>query len=285
MSAAADIPTPGWRDDLTARIRVKWLILTTGIEERLVYRADFVFSTCVRFLPIVTQIFLWGAIYSGDSDRQLQGYTYPAMIAYYLLAMLARAFSSMPGLATGIAESIRNGSVRKYLIQPVDMLEHLFWHRIAHKLVYYAVAAGPFAMVFWLCRDYLPGWPSVGVTVAWIASLIMAFLIGFLIESLIGLIAFWFLEVSSLIFVFMMLNYFLSGHMIPLEWLSPWVPFVDHLPFRYLAYFPAAIMLGKIPAADLPSELLTQLLWIAGLLIANRWAFNRGVRRYSAFGG
>jgi ABC-2 type transport system permease protein len=272
-------------DEVCARIAVKWLILKTGIEERLVYRADFVFSTFVRFLPIVTQIFLWRAIFDGNTQSELQGYTYPAMVSYYLLAMLARAFSSMPGLATGIAESVRNGSVRKYLIQPVDMLDYLFWHRVAHKLVYYLIAAGPFALVFWLCRDYMPGWPPVGVTLAWIASLLMAFLIGFLIEALIGLIAFWFLEVSSLIFIYMMLNYFLSGHMVPLEWLADWIPGIELLPFRYLAYFPAAIMLGKIPPESLPRELMIEAAWVVGLLIANRLVFQAGLKRYSAFGG
>jgi len=255
------------------------------MEERLVYRGDFAFATLVRFLPIVTQIFLWGAIFADQPTQELQHYRYADMVAYFLLVMVARAFSSMPGLATGIAESIRNGSVRKYLLQPVDMLDYLFWHRIAHKLVYYAVAIGPFFLVFWLCRSYLPSWPSGSVMAAFVASLLFAFGIGFLIESLIGLIAFWFLEVSSLIFIYMMLNYFLSGHMIPLEWIQDWIPWVHYLPLKYLAYFPAAILLGKIPEADLPAELGIQATWLVVLLIANRLAFHYGVRRYGAFGG
>jgi ABC-2 type transport system permease protein len=273
------------RGSLSWWIGLKWLILRTAMEERLVYRGDFAFATLVRFLPIVTQIFLWGAIFAGDSSRQLQNYRYADMVAYFLLVMVARAFSSMPGLATGIAESIRSGSVRKYLLQPVDMLDYLFWHRIAHKLVYYAVATGPFALVFWLCRDYLPGWPSTSVMLAFVISLLFGFAIGFLIESLIGLIAFWFLEVSSLIFIYMMLNYFLSGHMIPLEWIDNWIPWVHYLPLKYLAYFPAAVLLGKIPEADLPAELAIQAVWVVALLIANRAAFYYGVRRYGAFGG
>lgn len=266
-------------------MRLKWLILRTAIEERLVYRADFAFSTLVRFLPIVTQIFLWSSIFQNNPARTMKGYNFGQMVSYFLLVMMARAFSSMPGLATGIAGSIADGSVRKYLIQPVDMLDHLFWHRVAHKLVYYVIAAGPFALVFWLCRVYLPGWPAWPVTAAFVASLLMSFAVGFLIESLIGLIAFWFLEVSSLIFIYMMLSYFLSGHMIPLEWLEQWIPFVNYLPFKYLAYTPAAIMLGRIPPDQLPRELFIQATWIVALLLINRIAFNRGVRRYSSFGG
>ncbi|MFN8706256.1 MAG: ABC transporter permease [Planctomyces sp.] len=272
-------------DEVLARLRVKWVVLRTGIEERLVYRADFVFSTLVRFLPIVTQIFLWNSVFANDGSVKMRGYTYADMVAYFLLVMLARAFSSMPGLAAGIAQSIADGSIRKYLIQPVDMLDHLFWHRVAHKLVYYIIAGGPFAIVFWMCRDYLPGWPAWQITCYWILSLIMAFLAGFLIESLIGLIAFWMLEISSLIYIYMILSFFLSGHMIPLEWISQWLPWVDWLPFRYLAYFPTAIILGKIPQDRVVHELCVQAAWVLVLLIINRIAWNRGVRRYSAFGG
>lgn len=282
-SAHADTATIS--GEIRARLRLKWLILRTAIEERLTYRADFAFSTLVRFLPIVTQIFLWSAIFQNATGRRIQGYNYGEMVSYYLLVMLTRAFSSMPGLSTGIAGSIADGSVRKYLIQPVDMLDHLFWHRVAHKLVYYAIATGPFALVFWLCRNHLPNWPGWPVMLAFVCSLLMSFAIGFLIESLIGLVAFWFLEVSSLIFIYMMLSYFLSGPMIPLELLSKWIPFVDYLPFRYLAYTPTAILLGKIPAEHLPTELTIQAGWIAGLFLLNRYAFHRGVLRYSAFGG
>ena len=282
-AGSADFPS--LRNSLVWRVRLKWLILRTAMEERLVYRGDFAFATLVRFLPIVTQIFLWGAIFAGDTTTELQHYRYADMVAYFLLVMVARAFSSMPGLATGIAESIRNGSVRKYLLQPIDMLDYLFWHRVAHKLVYYVVATGPFALVFWLCRSYLPAWPSGMVMTVFIISLLFGFVIGFLIESLIGLVAFWFLEVSSLIFIYMMLNYFLSGHMIPLEWIEGWIPWIHYLPLKYLAYFPAAVFLGRIPESDLQAELVIQASWIVALLIANRTAFHYGVRRYGAFGG
>lgn len=266
-------------------IRIKVLILKTAIEERLMYRGDFAFATLIRFLPIITQLYLWRAIYGNDSSVSLNGYSFAGMVSYYLLVMVSRAFSSMPGLANGIALSVRDGSIKKYLLQPIDLLDYLLWQRIAHKLVYYAVATGPFALVFWLCRDYLPAWPGWTVMVAWMLSLVMAFVIGFLIESLIGLVSFWFLEVSSLIFIYMMMSYFLSGHMIPLEWIEEWIPWVNHLPFKYLAYFPAAVLLGKVPIDTLWIELSVELIWVVVLFVASRMAFHFGVRRYGAFGG
>ena len=83
------------------------------------------------------------------------------MIAYYLLTMISRAFSSMPGLASGIARDIRDGTIKKYP-HPADRHARLSaaCTALAHKLVYYGVALAPFALVFYLCRGYFPGWPD-----------------------------------------------------------------------------------------------------------------------------
>ena len=62
--------------------------------------------------------------------------------------MVARAFSSMPGLASGIAREIRDGEIKRYLIQPIDLISFLLLTRIAHKLAYYVIAILPFGLVF-----------------------------------------------------------------------------------------------------------------------------------------
>jgi len=276
---------------MLARATTSWTILRISIEERLVYRGDFALGTLMRFLPIVTQIFLWGAIFSavtapGEGGTRIVGYSYHDFIAYYLLTMVSRAFSSMPGLASGIARDIRDGTVKKYLIQPIDMLQFLLLYRVAHKLVYYAVAIGPFVLVFYLCRGFFAGWPDGLTLLAYVASLVMAFLLGFFLEATIGMIGFWFLEVSSLLFVYMLFNFFFSGHMFPIDMLpGVWGTVVRIIPLQYLAYFPSAVFLGKITGADLAWGLLAQLFWVLFFVFASRLAFRRGVRRYSAFGG
>ena len=170
------------------------------------------------------------------------------MIAYYLLTMVSRAFSSMPGLATGIGRDIRDGTIKKYLIQPIDMLGFLLLYRIAHKLVYYVVAAVPFAAVFYLCRGYFPGWPDARDTwPAFVLSLVMSFLLAFFLEATLGMIGFWFLEISSLLFVYMLLNFFFSGHMFPIDMLpGVWGTIVKQMPLQYLAYFPCR----RVPRQD-----------------------------------
>jgi len=279
-----------------ARAQTWWTILRISLEERLVYRGDFWIGTMMRFLPIVTQVFLWGAVFAGmgaatnatnaTGSGQIAGYDYHDMVAYYLLAMIGRAFSSMPGLASGIARQIRDGEIRKYLIQPVDFVGFLFLMRVAHKLVYYGVALVPFAIAFFLFRGYFSGWPPADVLVAFTISLVLSFVLGFFLEAMIGMVGFWTLEVSSLLWIFMLFNFFLSGQMFPLNILpAPWDTVALAIPLQYLAYFPAAVFLQKIEGPAMWQALAIQAAWVAFFIIACRVAFARGVRRYSAFGG
>jgi ABC-2 type transport system permease protein len=277
------------------------MFFRVSVNERLVYRGDFILGTLMRFLPTLTQIFLWWAIYDAVSDGatagtsempdgQIAGFRYGDMVAYYLLVTISRAFSSMPGLATGIALQVREGEIKKFLIQPVDMLGCLMLQRVAHKLVYYLMAALPFAFVFWLCRGFfLDGWPAWDVMIVFLLSLVLSFLLGFFLEACIGLIAFWFLEISSLMFIYMLMNFLLSGHMFPLD-LLPSEPVnirgvVDFLPFKFLAYFPAAVFLGKVEGPEMYQGLGVLACWVVFFIAMSRILWWRGVKRYSGFGG
>ncbi len=292
MNTAIDSPTRGPRP--FAALRIWWTMLAISIEERLVYRGDFALGTLMRFLPIVTQVFLWTAVFSATSRADIAGYTRNDIVAYYLLTMIARAFSSMPGLAGGIARSVRDGSIKKFLVQPVDYIAFLLASRVAHKLVYYAVAVIPFAAVFWFCRDFFPPVPDTGTIAAFVLSLVLSFLRGFFMEATLGMLGFWFMEVSSIVFGYMLVQYLLSGHMFPIDMLAgiptgiPGMSLADvvtWLPFQFTAYFPAAVWLGKVQGAELTKGLIVEVVWVGIMFIACRAAWARGTRRYSAFGG
>ncbi len=263
-----------------------WVVFRIALSERLVYRADFFISTFLRFIPIITTILLWKAIFDGSGKAQVGGLAYSQMVSYYLLVMVVRAFGSMPRLATGISTDIRDGELRKYLLQPIDYLTYLVTLRIAHKLVYIVMAAGPYSIVFWLCRDYMPGWPSGVNAVLSVVTLVLALCLGFGINALIGLMGFWFLEVASFIHVFMTAQYFLSGHMFPLGLLPDGVQqWVLLLPFAYETYYPTMIMLQRLETGEALRVIAVQFVWVCVLFVAGRVAWNRGLRRYAAFGG
>jgi ABC-2 type transport system permease protein len=291
MSRSGSAPPVG---GFLAPLRIWGTMLAISIEERLVYRGDFALGTLMRFLPIVTQVFLWTAVFSATTRSDIAGYSRNDIVAYYLLTMIARAFSSMPGLAGGVARSIRDGSIKKFLVQPVDYVSFLLASRVAHKLVYYVVAVIPFVVVFFLCRSFFPPLPDAGTILAFLLSLGLSFLLGFFMEATLGMLGFWFMEVSSIVFGYMLVQYLLSGHMFPIDMLAgiptgiPGLSLADlvaWLPFQYTAYFPAAVWLGKVQGGELVRLLLLEAAWVGVMIVACRIAWSRGTRRYSGFGG
>ena len=285
---------PAARPGMLHGLRVWWTMLAISLEERLAYRGDFMLGTAMRFLPIVTQVFLWTAVFAATSRANIAGYSRNDIVAYYLLTMVTRAFSSMPGLAGGISRSIRDGSVKKYLVQPVDYVAFLLAARVAHKLVYYAVAILPFVAVFWLCRSYFPPAPDASTIAAFLVSLVLSFLLGFFMEATLGMLGFWVLETSSIVFAYMLVQYLLSGHMFPIDMLAG-IPtgvggvsvadVVRWLPFEFTAYFPSAVWLGKVQGAALVRGLAIEAAWVVIMAVACRLAWWRGTRRYAAYGG
>lgn len=282
QAAASEVVRLNW----WAIVRKYFNLFRVALVERMTYRGDFLLGTVLRFLPVLTTILLWEAVYAGSSRTELGGFTRRQMIAYLLLIHISRMFSSMPGLASGISRDIRDGSLKKYLLQPLDMIGYLISYRAAHKSAYIATSALPYAGLFVICSGYFDGFPGPGTLAVYLVSLVLGFIIGFFFEACLGMMGFWLLEVTSLLWVVTTLNYFISGQMVPLDLLpSGWAALLKALPFQYLAYFPAVIFLGKVEGEELARGLLLQVMWAIVFLVLTRWLYARGLRRYSAYGG
>jgi ABC-2 type transport system permease protein len=275
---------PGRGPVATARKYAK--IFRASLIERMTYRSDFLLGTVLRFLPMITTILLWGAIYDGAGATTLNGFNYHEMIAYLLLVNISRMFSSMPNLAGGIARDIREGTLKRYLVQPMDMIGYLLSYRVAHKVAYIVTSALPYGLLFFICRRYFDSFPDATTFAAYLLSLVLAFVVGFFFEACVGMVGFWFLEITSVLYIVMTLNFFISGQMLPLDLLpDPWKSILKFLPFQYMAYFPAVIFLGKVKGMALVTGLIAEALWGLAFLFLARWLYRLGLRRYSAYGG
>ena len=119
-----------------------------------------------------------------------------------------------------------------------------------------------------------------------VPALLLAFLLRFLLEWTLALVAFWTTRVGAVNQTYFVLILFLSGQIAPLS-LFP-VPIqvaADILPFRWMIGFPVELILGRLSVVDAATGLLAQAVWIllAGLLLRTVW--RAGVRVYSAVGG
>ncbi len=118
-----------------------------------------------------------------------------------------------------------------------------------------------------------------------VAGLVLWF-IGFFFEASVGMVGFRFLEITSILWIVMTLNFFISGQMLPLDFLPPfWAGLLKLLPFQYMAYFPAVIFLEKVKGWDLVMGLALEVFWVGFFLVLCRWLYKRGLKQYGAYGG
>jgi len=149
-----------------------------------------------------------------------------------------------------------------------------------------AVAAIPLGVFFFWLRDYfvLPAdWTALG---AFVVSLVFTALLQFFFSYTMAMLAFWVLEVSTFIFILFAFEYLASGHLFPLDILPPGIERALYFtPFPYQLYFPVGVYMGKVTGADLLGGLAIQAGWVAAAYGLARFAWHRGIKKYSAVGG
>jgi ABC-2 type transport system permease protein len=114
----------------------------------------------------------------------------------------------------------------------------------------------------------------------------MAAFIQFFIAYALAMLAFWILEVSTVVFILYSFEYFLSGQLFPLDLLPAWLQgFVKWSPFTYELYFPVQVYLERVKGADLATGLAIQAMWVGITFIVAKGLWHLGVRKYQAVGG
>jgi len=260
-------------------------VLNIGIQNQLVYRANFLFRACFGLLPLIATISLWRTVYSGQSG-DVGGYTLAQMISYYLIVTIVDMFTAVSEDDWQIAADIREGNISQFLVKPIDYLKYRLCLFLAGRAIYTAVALVPTVLFILVQREYFVA-PADLATVGWFTiSIVMTALLQFFLSYAMALLAFWVLEVSTFIFILYAFEYAAGGHLFPLDILPPAMANVlSFTPFPYQLYFPVSIYVGKVSGAALYQGMIIQFLWVMAAYLFARFMWARGIRKYSAVGG
>jgi len=260
-------------------------VFDIGLQNTFVYRWNFLLRSLFTFVPLMGTVFIWRAMFEARG-ASIGPYDYSGMIYYFLLILLASNLVTPTEDEWQIAADIREGQINSFLTKPLNYLGYRFSLFLSYRLLYTVVTIVPVLLVFVYFRRYvtLPAhtltWPLTAV------SLVMAAGIQFLIAYTLALLAFWILEISTIVFILFSYEYFLSGQLFPLDIMPHWLQGLLHwLPFTYELYFPVAIFLEKTSGGALWAGLAIQTAWLLALLGIARTMWRRGVRHYQAVGG
>ena len=262
-------------------------VVGIGLQNTLVYRANFLFRAAFGLIPLSGTLYLWRAIYAGkDPGDSVHGYSLAQMISYYLVLTLVDAFTAVAEDDWQIAADIKDGQISQFLLKPIDYLYYRLSLYAAGRVTYTTCALLPVAIFLAFQWSLVAGPAGSGALVLSILSTVLAGCLQFFIAYTVAMIAFWVLDISTFIFTQFALEYIASGHLFPLDLLPVWLQqSILWTPYPYLAYFPVGVYLGRISGGAVWQGLAIQLGWvIMGYLMARR-VFALGIRKYSAVGG
>ena len=260
-------------------------VFNIGLQNTFVYRWNYFLRALFGLIPLAGTVFLWRAIFT-ERQAGLSGYDYGSMIYYYLLILLVSNLVTPAEDEFQIATDIREGQINAFLTKPMSYLAYRFSIFLSGRLVYTAVTLPPIALIFLYFREYLV-LPANGMTWVYaIVSMVMAALMQFFLAYTLAMMAFWILEISTIVFIVYSFEYFLGGQMFPIDIMPASVQAVmKWLPFYYELFCPVAIFLERLRGADLYQALTIQAGWVLLTWAAAHAMWRRGLRHYQAVGG
>lgn len=260
-------------------------VFNLGIQNTFVYRWNYFLRALFGLIPLAGTVFLWRAIFH-ERGGSLHGYDYGSMIYYYLLALLVSNLVTPTEDEWQIASDIREGQINSFLTKPMSYLGYRFSIFLSGRLVFTTVTIVPIALIFFYFRHYLV-LPANVSTYFWaFVSLLMAAFIQFFITYSLAMMAFWILEISTIVFIVYSFEFFLGGQMFPIDIMPAGVQAVmKWLPFYYELFCPIAIFLERLRGPELMQALAIQTGWLLCTWAAAHLMWKRGLGHYQAVGG
>ncbi|HEX5176992.1 MAG TPA: ABC-2 family transporter protein [Chthoniobacteraceae bacterium] len=262
-----------------------WKVFEIGLQNTFVYRWNFLLRAVFGIVPLIGTVFIWRAIFEARGAA-IGGYEYATMIFYFLLTILVDNLVTPTEDEWQIAADIRDGRISAFLIKPLNYLGYRLTLYASYRLLYTVVTLVPIAFVLWWFRAYLllPDFPLTWVVFA--VSVAMAGLLQFFLAYALAMLAFWILEISTVVFILYSFEYFLSGQIFPLDIMPAWLHgFVQWSPFTYELFFPVQIYMERVEGAALWRGLALQAGWVCAMWLIATLMWRRGVSRYQAVGG
>ncbi len=271
-------------------VKKYWHVINIGIQNNLTYRVNFLFRVVFGFVPLLATVYLWRAIFEGNKAKpggaEVATYSLAMMTSYYLLVTIVDAFTAVNEDDWQIAADIKDGNISQFLLKPMDYLVYRLCLFFSGRLIFIMVAAVPLGLFIFGLRRYFILTADPGTFGWFMLSVGMTALLQFFTSFAMAMLAFWVLEVSTFIFILYAFEYIASGHLFPLDILPPTLARVlNFTPFPYQMYFPVSIYMGRISGAAMLRGLAVQAAWVVAAYALARFAWARGIKKYSAAGG
>jgi ABC-2 type transport system permease protein len=263
------------------RVRLFWRMVVMNVMSTIEYRAAFlVYMVNVVATPLIS-LLVWLTVAE-------QGVALPydrgQFVTYYVLLSVVSMLTST-WLAPFVAEQIRLGGLSPWLLRPAPYIAHFAGNNVGEKIVKLPLLLPLVALValFFRADIRLPAEPLGWLLFA--LALPLAAAVAFLLDFVIGSLAFWMQDVRGLVRVKNLVGAFLAGQIIPLALFPPEAAgFLEAQPFRYTLSFPLELLTGSLAPAAIGRGFAWQAGYCVALWACYRLLWHYGLRSYAAAG-
>ena len=256
-------------------------LFRTEIAEMLQYRAALIIWLIGLVLQPIIYLVVWLTVAEAEGGR-VGDFDKAALAAYYITFMIVNHVT-FDWHMFEMGWRVRTGAFSPILLQPLHPIHRDVTANISYKFLTLSIMLPVAAFLIWFFEPSFgaPGWALV----AFVPALILAFLVRFLIEWALALLAFWVTDTSGLNQLYWVTAFFLTGNIAPLALMPEWLQFTASvLPFRWMVSFPVELMLGRLTAAEAANGFAAQGIWLLIALGILSVVWQRAVKRYSAVG-
>jgi len=250
-----------------------------GFAETAAYRLSLLMWIVTAIFPLISLV-LWRAL---AESGPIGEYDQAGFDSYFVAAFLVRQLGAS-WVVWDLDRQIRNGDLSSLLMRPVSPVLHFVMLNAATVPVRVILSA-PIAVAVLVATGGMTMlgdpwlWPLVPL------SLALAWLLNFLVQLVVGCLAFWLTKAASLFEIWLGLFIVLSGYTVPTSLFPAGLAEVARvLPFHAVLGFPVELLVGRLAPAAALQGLALQVMWVGlvGSIAAVLW--RRGLRAYGAFG-
>lgn len=205
--------------------------------------------------------------------------------SYYFLIIVASAFL-ISHHEERIAEiDIQAGGLTAYLIKPFSYLQLRFFGEMPYRIFQGTIGIVLLVIFIFLFPGFFTITKVPQIFLLSFCIAIEALLIGFLMKSVIGILAFWMTDMRGAFEAMEVLFAIFSGVLMPLAFLPHWLEKVAYmLPFAYIIYFPVVAFEGKLTLDEIFHVIGAQFFWIILFYILYQTLWREGVKKYTGVG-
>lgn len=258
-----------------------------GLEARklMSYRVDFWLNSVFGFaVQLLVAWYLWRAIFAEAGRSVIGGYSFDAMVAYYVLVILIGRVVQGDILRGAFSTDIYDGGLTKYIVYPRSYFLFKYAQSLGSTVpsVVQLVALGLVApLALDLDRMGVSGASLAMATV----SLALANLLFILMVYPLQGVAFWADNVWTLNVLFRFSGALLGGWMLPLNLFpGPVRQVLEWLPFAALYGAPVETLLGRVGPAEWARQIALTLAWCLAIGLLGRVVWRRGALVYTGVG-